>query len=214
MFVAWEHVASNFSDLRQRLGIVYCFNRPCALHAVPWPQAAAPAPAAPLTPRLRSAFSPRFSPSGATLAFLSQQAAVESGVHSGTAALHALPWAGAAAGVLAGAPAPPPRTVVDVVWSPADADAFPGLYCSVLPDDPWVGEGTLLLTSQWGSATAIVAVDVASGAITRASPPNGASWSLVAAGAGECSWREGEGEAAIAGAVRTAAPPAASCKGQ
>lgn len=132
LFVAWEHQASNFPALSQRLGIVFCFNRPCALYAVPWPQqaqqgataaganggsngqaaageagaangaeaaAAAPAPtrAVCLTPSVLSAFSPRFGPPSAPagqqqLVFLSQAAAVASGVHAGTSSLHSLSW--------------------------------------------------------------------------------------------------------------------------
>ena len=48
-------------------------------------------------------------------------------------------------------------------------------------------EGALVLTTQWRSYTAVVSVDLGSGRVTRVSPANGASWSLVAAGDGE-SW--------------------------
>lgn len=37
MFVAWPHTAPNFPSFPQRLGIVYCFNRPCALWATSAP---------------------------------------------------------------------------------------------------------------------------------------------------------------------------------
>ena len=103
--VVWEH---HYPALARRLGIVYCFNRPCALHAVPVPRATSVpqtpedlAAAGPrwitLTPSLQSAFSPQFAPSAAggapdTMVFLSQDAACESGVHSGTAAMYSLPW--------------------------------------------------------------------------------------------------------------------------
>ena len=108
--------------------MVFCFNRPCALYAVPWPQQAQQgeaaaaaeggdaaaaaangssgvAPAVCLTPSLPSAFSPRIGPQAAgaaaaaqqqqrqqQLVFLSQAAAVASGVHSATAALHSVSW--------------------------------------------------------------------------------------------------------------------------
>ena len=110
--MSWEH-QSELASARfpQRLGVVYCFNRPCSLQAVPWPQqpeAPAPAPAAVcLTRQLSSAFSPRFSPDGTTLVFLSQQNAVASGVHNATTTLHSLRWPDA---LLAGGMAPPPRT--------------------------------------------------------------------------------------------------------
>jgi hypothetical protein len=90
VFVAWPHTAANFPALSQRLGIVFCFNRPCALHTLRWPQPAAAAVR--LTPGLGSAFSPRFDPGGGTLVFLSQHRAVETGVHSATASLWALDW--------------------------------------------------------------------------------------------------------------------------
>lgn len=95
--------------------MVFCFNRPCSLQAVPWPQPAAAAAdgarAVRLTRSLGSAFSPRFSPDGRTLVFLSQQNAISTGVHSATVTLHSLQWADAAA-VLTGGTPPPPRTGV------------------------------------------------------------------------------------------------------
>jgi hypothetical protein len=45
-----------------------------------------------LTDPAGSAFMPLFSPDGFRLLFLSQQAAVESGVHNATSSLHSLPW--------------------------------------------------------------------------------------------------------------------------
>eukprot|EP00887_Chlorella_sp_A99_P008103 scaffold12.g8103.t1 len=199
LFVAWPHSSTTFPSLPQRLGALFCFNRPCSLHAVAWPQAdvataavpsdngadgGAAAPAAVcLTPRLASAFSPRFSPDGQTLVFLSQRAAVASGVHAATSSLHSLGW-GSARAVLRGVPPPPPRTVVDAVWAPTSADAFPGLYAMTLTEQPFVGDRTVVMTSAWRSLAAVVAVDLATGEVARATPANGASWSLVAAGNG------------------------------
>ena len=189
IFVGWDHKAINFPNFPQRLGIVFCFNRPCALHAVQWPQPkerGAASSAIRITPiSLSSAFSPRFSPDGKTLVMLSQAAAVESGVHSATPALLALSWPDVAPRVAAtspgGGPSPPPRKVVDVVWCPSDADAFPGLYCNVLPDQPFVGgSSTIVTTVQWRSTFAVVAVDVSSGVVHRITPNNGSSWSLLA----------------------------------
>ncbi|EFN55568.1 hypothetical protein CHLNCDRAFT_134052 [Chlorella variabilis] len=192
VFVSWQHQSELASpNFPQRLGLVHCFNRPCSLHALPWPQpaadgdlgAAADAPTC-LTAPLASAFSPRFSPDGCTLVFLSQQNAVASGVHNATATLHSLSWAGAGA-ALAGGSVPPPRTVVDTVWKPASTDGFPGLYCTSLPEQPFLpGSHTLLLTTQWRSLAAVVAVDMQSGGVSRVSPANGASWSLLASHGG------------------------------
>jgi acylaminoacyl-peptidase len=187
LFVCWEHQSELASaSFPQRLGVVYCFNRPCSLRAVAWPQPAGAVATAgqdlsvPLGCGLGSAFSPRFSPDGATLVFLSQQNAISSGTHNGTCTLHSLRWADARAGLTGGA-VPPPRTVVDTVWNPASPDDFPGLYCTALPDQPFLpGAHTLLLTTQWRSLLAVVAVDLASGSVTRVTPANGASWSLLA----------------------------------
>lgn len=92
----------------------------------------------------------------------------------------------------AGAPLPAPRTLIDTVWN-APGDEFPGLYCTVLPDQPILSaagtagtaqQGLVLATSQWRSLSAVVAVDFASGKVTRVTPNNGSCWSLVASGNG------------------------------
>ena len=64
------------------------------------------APPVCLTASLGSAYSPRFSPDGTTLVFLSHQNAVTSGVHNATAILHSLSWADVRA-ALSGGMAPP-----------------------------------------------------------------------------------------------------------
>lgn len=115
LFVCWEHQSDLASaNFPQRLGVVYCFNRPCSLRALAWPQPAGEAAAGrelsvPLAGSLASAFSPRFSPDGSTLVFLSQQNAIASGVHNATCTLHSLRWADAKAGLTGGA-VPPPKT--------------------------------------------------------------------------------------------------------
>lgn len=89
----------------------------------------------------------------------------------------------------AGAPLPAPRALVDTVWN-APGDEFPGLYCTVLPDQPFLSaaqqaqQGLVLATTQWRSLSAVVAVDLASGKVTRVTPDNGSCWSLVASGNG------------------------------
>lgn len=102
LFVSWPHRSAIFPRLSRRLGIVFCFNRPCALHAVFWPQhdgtAGTACATVCITPSLSSAFSPRFAPpphaqhEQQQLVFLSQAAAVSSGVHSATSVLHSLSW--------------------------------------------------------------------------------------------------------------------------
>lgn len=112
VFVAWPHAPLNFPSTKRRLGIVFCYNRPCCLMYLPYSPppppvgngdtAAAPAAAAKqeaepdavdlTSDTLLSAFAPVFSPGGGALAFLSQDAAARSGVHSGTCSLHVLDW--------------------------------------------------------------------------------------------------------------------------
>ena len=205
LFVGWPHTSPNFPNFPQRLGIVYCFNRPCGVHAVRWPQpkergGPESSAAVHLTSSVSSAFSPRFSPDGKTLVILSQEAAVESGVHSGTPALLSLPWSndvgtkGGRTTTTPTTPPPPPiRRVVDVVWRPETESSFPGLYCSVLPEQPFLYTTTtttttaaqpqpslLITTVQWKSNMAVVAIDPSTGTVTRVTPDNGASWSLLA----------------------------------
>ena len=124
---------------------------------------------------------------------LSQAAAVESGVHSATPTLLAMSWTDVIPSLTTSSNSsttlvlPSPRRVVDIVWNPADSDTFPGLYCNVLPEQPFVGGSTTLVTTvAWRSNTAVVAVDVETGAVLRITPNNGSSWSLLAVQQGKC----------------------------
>lgn len=99
MCTVWFHRAHNLPTMAKRLGIVYCLNRPCALYTVKVPficKNNTPADANPqatcLTEGLLSAMSPKFSPKGDSLIFLSHDAAASSGVHCATAALKAMQW--------------------------------------------------------------------------------------------------------------------------
>ena len=79
------------------------------------------------------------------------------------------------------------QTVVPVVQRPdSDApNAFPGLYLSVLPAQPFTGPSTLLLTSQWRSSTDIVRVDLDTGKAQSLRPGNTkGAWSLLTIGHG------------------------------
>lgn len=95
----WFHRACNLPTMAKRLGIVYCLNRPCALYSIKIPFTCknnTPADSTPqaacLTEGLLSAMSPKFSPRGDKLIFLSHDAAASSGVHSATAALKSIQW--------------------------------------------------------------------------------------------------------------------------
>lgn len=199
LFVGWHHAPPNFPDFPQRLGVVYCFNRPCALYAIKWPCCTQKEGQSSGLGKVSkngvaraiaggdnenhpgSAFSPRFSPDGRTLVYLSQAAAVETGVHNGTTTMLSLQWQDVVR-VLdqpLEAPSPTSRTLVDIVWTPSTPSDFPGLYCTMLPDQPFVNDSTVLATTQWRSLMAVVAIDLNTGAVQRVSPENGASWSVI-----------------------------------
>uniref|UniRef100_M1B1L6 Acylamino-acid-releasing enzyme n=1 Tax=Solanum tuberosum TaxID=4113 RepID=M1B1L6_SOLTU len=114
VFVGWP------SDNR-KLGIKYCYNRPCALYAVKAPfskvevhqsgtNAANDVSPIKLTQSISSAFFPRFSPDGKLLIFLSARSSVDSWAHSATDSLHKIDWS------FSGKPTPD-VTIVDVVHS-------------------------------------------------------------------------------------------------
>ncbi|XP_024032687.1 acylamino-acid-releasing enzyme-like, partial [Morus notabilis] len=98
VFVGW-------SSGTRKLGIKYCYNRPCALYAV---RAAFHESDAKkddlkdgsteeslvinLTQSISSSFFPRFSPDGKFLVFLSARTSVDSGAHCSTNSLHRIEW--------------------------------------------------------------------------------------------------------------------------
>ncbi|KAL2613487.1 hypothetical protein R1flu_025179 [Riccia fluitans] len=180
VYVGWTSNATNFSTTR-KLGMKYCYNRPCALYAVEAPTETRNAtqssmPPVKLTGEISSAFTPRFSPDGKQLVFLSAKAAVDSGAHCATNSLHALEWASNGV-VNAGMHM---RELVSVMMNP-DATGFPGLYASNVIANPWLSDGsTLLLSSAWRSMQVILAVNTGSGTVTRITPHDTiASWSLL-----------------------------------
>ena len=180
VFVGWSSYADNFSTPR-KLGMKYCFNRLCHLYHVEAPvPGKEPSNAAPvatkLTEGIGSAFSPRFSPNGKMLVFLSAQAAVNSGAHNATNSLHRIDWP--ADGVISGQ-----KQIKDVtkVVQHAEEGAFPGLYCSNLIANPWLNDSSaLLLASAWRSQQVILAIDVESGNVAKVSSPKSlASWGIL-----------------------------------
>ncbi|KAL0388499.1 UNVERIFIED_CONTAM: Acylamino-acid-releasing enzyme [Sesamum radiatum] len=162
VFVGWP------SDTR-KLGIKYCYNRPCALYAVKAPLFKSEASLTKsneaedsliikLTQSISSAFFPCFSPDGKFLVFLSAKSSVDSGAHSATESLHKVEWP--SDGKLAASLKI--IDVVPVVMCPEDG-CFPGLYCSKFLTRPWLSDGhTLVLSSYWGSTQKILSVDVLS----------------------------------------------------
>ncbi|KAL5542092.1 hypothetical protein UlMin_009802 [Ulmus minor] len=182
VFVGW-------SSETRKLGIKYCYNRPCALYAVRVPLHESEAnkhdhrygsteetPLVNLTQSISSAFFPRFSPDGKFLVFLSARSSVDSGAHSATDSLHRIGWP--ADGHLSSS-----LKIVDVipVVLSAEDGHFPGLYCGSFLSNPWLSDGfTMIVSSIWGSRQVILSVNVLSAEVSRISPADSDfSWNVL-----------------------------------
>ncbi|GKA42209.1 acylamino-acid-releasing enzyme-like protein isoform X1 [Tanacetum coccineum] len=176
VFVGWP------SDTR-KFGMIYCFNRPCALYAVKAPlfgsdvkdNAINDVSVIKLSEATNSAFLPRFTPDGKFLVFLSAKSCVDSGAHSATQSLQKMEWNSE------GEPIPAKIIdVVPVVLCPEDG-CFPGIYCFNVLSKPWLSDGyTMILSSIWGSSEVIISVNVLSGKVSRVTPgDSNHSWSLL-----------------------------------
>eukprot|EP00258_Populus_trichocarpa_P007689 XP_002312565.3 acylamino-acid-releasing enzyme [Populus trichocarpa] len=181
VFVGW-------SSNPRKLGIKYCYNRPCALYAARAPVYASEAndlelkespnedsPVLNLTQSRSSAFFPSFSPDGRFLVFLSGRSSVDSGAHSATDSLHRIDWP--VNGQLSS------LKIIDVIpiVQSAEDGCFPGLYCSNFIPNPWLSDGcTMIVSSTWGSSEVILSVNVLSGDVSRISPTDSNfSWNLL-----------------------------------
>ncbi|XP_038972532.1 acylamino-acid-releasing enzyme 1 isoform X3 [Phoenix dactylifera] len=164
VFVGWSS-ENGPNQTPRKLGIKYCYNRPCALYAIRAPFQELKANEVPLNP------------DGKSLVFLSAKTAVDSGAHSATNSLHRIDW-------------PADRKlqsslniidVVRVVVCPEDG-CFPGLYCSSFLSDPWLSDGrTMILSSVWGSTNVILSVNILSCEISRLTPNDSSySWNVLA----------------------------------
>lgn len=75
-----------------------------------------------------------------------------------------------------------PQVLVDVVQRPANEQVFPGLYALSLPERPFWGPKRVLVNTQWGNRSEIVAVDISTGDVEPLSDqerwPN-SSWTLL-----------------------------------
>ena len=173
-FVGWAAKPSNFETNKQ-LGIIYCMNRPSKIYALNLADKGATPTC--LTQGLLSAHSPRFTPDGSVIIFLSHEHAATSGTHNGTAALRWLQWDGRAEG-----PPPEVRTMIAAVDVPETPEDFPGLYAASLPQHPFLADGhTIVLSTQWRSDQVIATVDTITGAVSRITPPppHCGSWRLL-----------------------------------
>ncbi|CAH1427163.1 unnamed protein product [Lactuca virosa] len=177
VFVGWP------SDTR-KLGMIYCFNRPCAIYTVKAPSFGTEikensindVSVINLSQNTSSAFLPRFTPDGKFLVFLSAKSCVDSGAHSATNSLHKIEWNSE------GEPSPAKiLDVVPVVMCPEDG-CFPGIYSHNAVSKPWLSDGsTMIISSIWGSKEVIISVNVLSGKVSRITPSDSNhSWSLLA----------------------------------
>ncbi|KMT01413.1 hypothetical protein BVRB_9g214220 [Beta vulgaris subsp. vulgaris] len=180
VFVGW-------SSNSRKLGMKYCYNRPCALYAAcsPFNELTGHDPdhrckedseLLILTQGINSAFSPIFSPDGQYLVFLSAKASIDTGAHSATNSLHRIDWPSVGNPNSSSAIV----DVVPVVMCPKDG-CFPGLYCSSFLRDPSLSDGhTVILSSIWGSTQVILSVDILSGNVLRVTPHDSpSSWNLL-----------------------------------
>ncbi|XP_022760213.1 acylamino-acid-releasing enzyme isoform X2 [Durio zibethinus] len=180
VFVGWS------ADPR-KLGIKYCYNRPCALYAVKVPPYKSEAAESDLksmeeltlvnlTQSISSAFFPRFSPDGKFLVFLSAKASVDSGAHSATDSLYRIDWP--TDGKLCSS-----TKIMDVIpiVNCAEDGHLPGLYCSSRLSKPWLSDGcTMILSSYWHSCQVTLSVNVLSGKVLRISPADSDfSWDVL-----------------------------------
>ncbi|KAK9690781.1 hypothetical protein RND81_09G153400 [Saponaria officinalis] len=172
IFVGWLSESRKF-------GMKYCYNRPCALYAAqsPFNQSKESSEVVVLTEGINSAFSPKFSPDGKFLIFLSAKACIDSGAHCATNSLHRIDWP--SDGKLNSS-----TKIVDVVpvVMCSEDGRFPGLYCSSFLQNPWISDGhTVILSSVWGSTQVILSVDILSGNVSRVTPDDStSSWTLLA----------------------------------
>lgn len=174
----------------RRLGMIYCYNRACAVYAtdVAGLLREAEAPSAAhvcLTTGSPVSRSPRFSPDGRFLALLAMGGSALY-THNGSSSLRVLDWAswlGAEAGGATPACVVAVETVEDP-WAASGAEPlrsqpfeavpggaargswFPGLYCHALAPSCWAPDGSaLFLTSLKGSRSVVLRVEVPSGRV-------------------------------------------------
>lgn len=177
-----KHVVYTGWDCEPRkLGMIYCYQRPCNLYSAPLGALLAKMEEKNsgegdkavaeegqkaeehkcLCPSWRLARSARFSPLGDRLVWLSREEGFDT--HSGCFRLTSADW-DEKEGTFMGTP----RNLVDVVGVPETEGAFPGLWMDDLSDACWAPDGSCIyLTSAWGSRKSVLRVDAESGKVER-----------------------------------------------
>lgn len=191
-------VFTGWSTEPRRLGIVHCYNRPCALYAVPIDVAQLFAtktktengtPELNLTTKLSLANacsrSPRFSSDGKLLVYLASNNLT---THNSASKLLTLQWCGADLKTET-TPAPTEaitqkpldrttlvsgeeRVVIDIVEKfPEDESVCPGLFLANLPNRCFIEDRKIIFSSQWRSLLVPLLVDLESGTLRKIAIP-------------------------------------------
>lgn len=170
-----EHVVyTGWGCEPRKLGMIYCYQRPCSLYSAPVSALLAKIEEKGigeetqeteehkcLCPSWRLARSARFSPLGDRVVWLSREEGFDT--HSGCFRLTSADW-DEKEGTFMGTP----RNLVDVVDVPETEGAFPGLWMDDLSDACWAPDGSCVyLTSAWGSRKSVLRVDAESGNVER-----------------------------------------------
>lgn len=170
-----EHVVyTGWGCEPRKLGMIYCYQRPCSLYSAPVSALLAKIEEKGigeetqeteehkcLCPSWRLARSARFSPLGDRVVWLSREEGFDT--HSGCFRLTSADW-DEKEGTFMGTP----RNLVDVVDVPETEGAFPGLWMDDLSDACWAPDGSCVyLTSAWGSRKSVLRVDAESGKVER-----------------------------------------------
>jgi hypothetical protein len=139
-----------------------------------------------LQSKLKSAFSPVFSPDGRML-FLSQDNAVKTGVHSATPCLYDTSLESLISCLSGESAEIETRCIIDTKCIESSKTELPGFYCTTIKQYFVVldGKSMLLSTVQWRSNLAVIGVDLESGQVTRLTPDNNASWTILACKGGK-----------------------------
>ncbi|KAJ1641563.1 hypothetical protein LPJ64_006464, partial [Coemansia asiatica] len=168
-FVGYAHGAC-------KPGLIYCQNRPSGLFVAPLLDSSAAECIAKGAIR-----SPRLTPSGSALVFLST---APGGPHAATSALMLYDLSARCVEVIVpivDRPSDSPL-VLDGTYLPA---GFPGLFANQLPHTPWLhcaenpDQELLALTTIWRSTEAVVTVDLQKRRVQRLTPVNGTAFAAV-----------------------------------